>query len=148
YTGAWSPHGAFAVIAAGTVLGASAGIVSDARRSGRARSTPVPTSRRGDPVESDFVGLHGGGGAPEHLAGPVRVAAPLPDGEQGVVPARNAADAPAAAAIPAGAAASPTPPVDLNTATLEQLVALPGIGPLTAQKILDFRQAIDDAIAA
>jgi len=71
----------------------------------------------------------------------VNVAAPIADGEQVVVPGRGAAGAVAAAASPPDAGSSPTAPLDLNTATLEQLEALPGIGPVTAQKILDYRQA-------
>jgi competence protein ComEA len=66
----------------------------------------------------------------------VNLAAPVADGEQVLVPARGVAGA-----APGGAGASPTAPVDLNSATAEQLDALPGIGPVTAQKIVDYRQA-------
>ena len=65
----------------------------------------------------------------------VNLAAPLADGEQVVVPARIAAAPGVATAAPS----SPAGPVHLSTATLEQLDALPGIGPVTAQKILDYR---------
>jgi competence protein ComEA len=60
------------------------------------------------------------------------------DGEQVVVPGRGAG---VAAASPPAAGSSPSAPLDLNTATAEQLDALPGIGPVTAQKILDYRQS-------
>lgn len=67
----------------------------------------------------------------------VNLAAPISDGEQIVVPRRGAAPA----AVGAGAATGvQSGPVHLNTATLEQLDALPGVGPVTAQKILDYRQ--------
>ena len=78
-----------------------------------------------------------GGPTPEAQLDTVNLAAPIADGEQILVPGRGAAGAAAAAASPpAAAGSSPTAPLDLNTATLEQLEALPGIGPVTAQKIL------------
>jgi len=64
----------------------------------------------------------------------VNLAAPLADGEQVLVPARGSAGV-------GGGAPSATAPLDLNTATPEQLDALPGVGPTTAQRIVDYRQA-------
>jgi competence protein ComEA len=66
-------------------------------------------------------------------------AAKLEDGRQILVPAR----APRAVAGETGEAGAgeTSQPVNLNTATLEQLDELDGVGPATAQKILDYRQA-------
>ena len=67
--------------------------------------------------------------------GAVNLAAEVQDGRQILVPRR---------APGGGAAASPAPaegqPLNLNTATLEQLDTLTGVGPTTAQKILDARE--------
>jgi competence protein ComEA len=63
----------------------------------------------------------------------VNLAAPVADGQQIVVPTRAAPGATGGAATGSGAK------VSLASATLEQLDALPGIGPVTAQKILDWR---------
>ena len=67
----------------------------------------------------------------------VNLAAPVADGQQIVVPTRAAAVATGGAG---GAATGSGAKVSLVSATLEQLDALPGIGPVTAQKILDWRQ--------
>ena len=67
--------------------------------------------------------------------GLLNLARRLVDGEQVLVgvPAPEAAPGPAAAGDPGGGL------VDLNTATLAQLDALSGIGPVLAQRILDWR---------
>jgi competence protein ComEA len=85
----------------------------------------------------DAITAAGGPTTKAQLAA-VNLAAPVADGEQVVVPGRGAG---VAAASPPAAGSSPSAPLDLNTATAEQLDALPGIGPVTAQKILDYRQA-------
>jgi competence protein ComEA len=64
----------------------------------------------------------------------------LTDGEQilvGVAPAPGVAASASSqpGASPGGAL------VNLNTATLDELDSLPGVGPVTAQKILDWRTA-------
>jgi len=69
----------------------------------------------------------------------LNLAAKLEDGRQVVVPLR----APPGAAGPvagAGTAAAADVPVDLNTATAEQLDELDGIGPGTAGTILEYRE--------
>jgi competence protein ComEA len=74
----------------------------------------------------------------------VNLAAKVADGQQVVVPRRGAGGAVAATGTgsPAGTdggGAAP-PPVSLNSATAEQLDTLDGVGPATAQKILQWRQ--------
>jgi competence protein ComEA len=67
----------------------------------------------------------------------VNLAAKVEDGRQILVPRRLAAGA---AATATSSTTAPGVPVNLNTATLEQLDALSGVGPVTAQKIIDYRE--------
>ena len=79
---------------------------------------------------ADAVARAGGATAPADTAA-INLAAPLADGMQVLVPSRVAGAA--------GRAASGL--VSLSSASLAELDALPGIGPITAQKIVDHRLA-------
>jgi len=80
-----------------------------------------------------------GGETPKAALDLVNLAAPVADGQQVVVPVRTARGLQAPGASTAGASGGPVGRVHLNSATLEELDTLPGVGPVTAQKILDYR---------
>jgi competence protein ComEA len=81
---------------------------------------------------------HAGGLARGAERAGVNFAAPVSDGQQVLVPQRGAVAAGAGAGT--GAASSASGPVSLSSATAEQLDALPGVGPVTAEKIVAYRQ--------
>jgi competence protein ComEA len=96
---------------------------------------------------ADALELAGGPTGKAELSA-VNLAAKVGDGQQIVVPERAASGASAAvptAPTAAGSTAAPGAPggalVNLNTASLEELETLSGVGPSTAQKIVDYRTA-------
>lgn len=80
-----------------------------------------------------------GGPAPGAQLAALNRAAKLADGQQVVVPRQAAGSSGAAAAVVPDPAAPA--PVSLSSASVEQLQTLDGVGPVTAQKIVDFRSA-------
>jgi len=106
---------------------------------GAVRSPGLYTLRAGARV-ADAVRRAGGPTGEARLEG-LNLAARVLDAQQVVVPERGAlVAAPGAGAAPA-APGAPDAPIDLNTATAEQLDELDGIGPATAAKILEAREA-------
>ena len=73
----------------------------------------------------------------------LNLAAELEDGRQVLVPLRAPGGSAAAPAAAGATATTPGVPLNLNTATLEQLDELDGIGPATAQQILNYRDEHD-----
>lgn len=61
----------------------------------------------------------------------VNLAARLADGQQVIVPARGPG--------PTAGVTAASGPISLGSATVEQLDSIEGIGPVTAQKIIDYR---------
>jgi competence protein ComEA len=116
---------------------------------GAVRRPGVYRLRLGQRVE-DAIRRAGGARESTDLQA-INLAAKIADGQQVVVPRRAAAAAggggaaaggggPGGAAGGGGAAGTaPSAPINLNSATAEQLDTLDGVGPATAQKILEYR---------
>ena len=86
-----------------------------------------------------------GGATGDALASAINRAALLADGQQVVVPSRagtgaSSGNGSGAVAGESGTAAA-EPPISLGTATQEQLEQIEGIGPVTAESILEFRDS-------
>jgi competence protein ComEA len=88
-----------------------------------------------------------GGPTPEADLDRLNLAAPLSDGQRLYVPRRGepspAVVGPEGGAVVGsggGVTSAPSGPIDLNTATAEELDALPGIGPATAAAIVSHRE--------
>ena len=112
--------------------------------SGEVQKPALYTLARGSRVQD--VVMAAGGLTVNADQAALNLAAPLKDGEKVVVPTRGTAALPS---DPGEERTSKQPvitiafPIDLNTATLEELDALPGIGPERAQDILRYREEHD-----
>jgi competence protein ComEA len=100
--------------AGGTTAGAELEAVNLARRLVDGEQLRIP--RHGETVAAPPLGAPGSGGAPGGPGQPGGSGAP-------------------------GAAGQPGVPLDLNTATAEQLDTLPGVGEVTANQIIAYRTA-------
>ncbi|WP_412544291.1 ComEA family DNA-binding protein [Longispora sp. K20-0274] len=102
-------------------------VTGKVRRPGLVRV--VAGSRVADVVEA------AGGALPDVDLGGLNLARKVTDGELIVV------GAPAPAPGPAGVPGAPAGKVNLNTASPAELDVLPGVGPVTAQRIIEYRTA-------
>lgn len=90
-------------------------------------------SRVADAVE------RAGGAARGGAADAINLAARLADGQQVVVPAKVPGSAGGSAPVAAVGGTAADGPISLGSATVEQLDTIEGIGPVTAEKIIEFR---------
>jgi competence protein ComEA len=86
---------------------------------------------------NDALARAGGATADANLEA-INLAARLSDGQQVVVPSTTA-PAPTAASTAGGTASSSAGPISLGSATVADLDTIDGIGPVTAQNIVEFR---------
>lgn len=86
----------------------------------------------------DDVVAAAGGPAPDADVDQIDLAAPVADGDRVYVPRRGEVPPPVVGA--SGVSGAAGAPLDLNRATAAELDALPGVGPSTAQAIVDYRR--------
>lgn len=82
-----------------------------------------------------------GGLLAEAEARGVNMAAPVKDGDTIVIPKKGEEVSPNASQPAAANQASKSGKVNINTATVQELDSLKGIGPAIAQRIIDYREA-------
>jgi competence protein ComEA len=80
-----------------------------------------------------------GGPRPDAAEDAINLAAKLADGSQVILPARAKGPVGASGGTAAAGDGLTDQPISLGTATVEQLDTIEGIGPVTAQDILDYR---------
>jgi competence protein ComEA len=88
----------------------------------------------------DAIQAAGGTRSDAQTAG-LNLVAPLKGDGYLTIPSRKAAPSQASRAVQSSTAAAPNTVLDLNQATAEELAKLPKIGPSTAEKIVQDRQA-------
>ena len=133
------PAGSVSPLAGGVIASPSAATVLVVDVAGKVRRPGVYRLPPGSRVD-DAVAAAGGARTGVSTVA-LNLAALLQDGQQIVV---GASAASSAGVVPGSSAVSARPtaaagPVNLNTASLEQLDTLPGVGPVLAQHILDWR---------
>jgi len=135
--------GASAAAADGSVGAGTAGSAADAgvavHVAGRVRRPGLVRLPAGSRVQ-DAIRAAGGSTSGADLDA-LNLARRLTDGEQVLVPGPGDPPPPPPPGAGPSTGATPSAPLDLNAATLEQLDALPGVGEVTAGRIIAYRSA-------